>query len=162
VSVLKFSLILVMFLVFASQSFVFATSAQIGQEEAASALANAEGTVVSAFQEVLKAEEAGANVSFLLARLNEAEEHLTQARIAYRLGDFDETARFSGLSREVGEQVQSDAIKLRDSALSESLQHIMFTMIASVAGVALITLGSLWVWHLLKKRYGNGGFLKSN
>jgi len=46
--------------------------------------------------------------------------------------------------------------------LSEVVQRMLFTMVASVVGVALIALGSLCVWHILKRRHGSSGSLKAN
>jgi len=146
------------FLVLTSQFFVFATFAEVSESEASLALANAEVTVVSAYQAVLKAEEAGANVSGLLDRLNEAGENLAYARMAYNHNprDLDKTISFANSGKDIAEEVQNAAVKLRDSALSGSMRRMLYTMIASVVSVAFIALGSLWFWHLLKKRYGSG------
>jgi len=152
-SVLRFAFVSVLLFAAASQFLVSATVAESSEDEATSALASAEGAVVSAYQAVLGAEEAGANASGLLVRLNEAGGYLAQAHMACRLGDFDEATRSANLSRSIGEEVQNDAVALKDSALSDSLQRMVLTMIASVLGVVLIALGSLWVWLLLKKRY---------
>jgi len=157
----KFCLALMMFIVIAFQFSVVATFAE-GSEDVAAAFANAEETVISAYQAVLKAEEAGANVSDLLVRLNEAGELLAQARMAYNRSAFDEATHLANSSRNIGEEVQSAAVGLKDSALSEGLQRMVFTMIASVVGVAVIGLGSLWVWHLLRKRSGSARLLKAN
>jgi len=157
-SILRFSVGLMIFLVMASQTSVYLTFADVSEPEAASALANAEEAVVSAYREALKAEEAGANVSSLLVRLNEAGQYLARAQIEYRLGDFEKTTDFANSSRSIGEEVQDAAVRLKDSALSESVRRMLFTMIVSVVGVAVIALGSLWVWHLLKKRYSSGDF----
>lgn len=153
-SVPRFPLVLSLFLVFSSQFFVVATFAEASESEAVSALVNAEGAMVSGYQAVLKAEEAGANVSDVLVRLNEAGVFLAEARMAYRLGEFDKAVGFADLSRNIGVEVQNDAVGLRDSALSEGVQRMMLTMIASVVGIALVALGSFLTWHFLKKRYG--------
>jgi len=157
-SCLKFALVLVMFLVFATQLFVIATFAELSENEAVSTLATAEGTVISAYQAVLNAEEAGANVSDLLVQLNRAGEYLARAHMEYRQGNFEKATDFANSGRSIGEEVQSAAVELKDSALSEGLQRMVFTMIASVLGVAVIALGSLWIWHFLKKRYSSGSF----
>jgi len=161
VSALKFSFALMLLLIASSRFFAPVTFAGVGEVETASALADAEGALVSAYQAVLKAEEAGANVSGLLARLNEAGGFLAQARMAYRLGYFDEAASFADSSRNIGGEVQDAALELKDAAVSEGWQSTMLTMVASVVGVAVIAIGSLWTWHFLKRRYGGGGFPRS-
>jgi len=157
-SVLRFSLVLTILLVFASQTFVSLTFAQTSEYEATSALADAEGVVVSAYQAALKAEEAGANASGLWTQLNKAGEYLARAHTEFRLGDFERAADFANLGKSIGEEVKNTALALKDSALSESLQRMVPFMIASVVSVALITLGSLWVWHLLKKITATANF----
>ena len=154
VSVLRFSFVLMLLLVTTSQFLVFVTFAEVGESEAASALADAEGEVTLAYLAVLKVEEAGANVSGLMVRLNESGGFLARARMAYRLEDFDGTVSFAALSGSIGVEVQDEAVRLKNTALSESAQRMMFTMTASVLGIALIALASFWVWRLLKERYG--------
>lgn len=153
-SILRFSVVIFLFLAFSLQLGAGVTFAETSQEEASKALTDSESSVVSAHQAVLKAEEAGANVTDLLIRLNQAGEYLARAHMEYRLGDFEKAVDFANLSRSTGEEAQSVAVALKDSATSERLQRMMFTMIASIVGVASIALGSFWVWYFLKKRYG--------
>lgn len=160
-SVLRLAFVLMLLLVMASQSLVCVTIAEVGEGEAVRALADAEGEVTLAYRAVLKAEKAGANVSGLLVQLNEAGEFLARAHVEYRLGDFEEASHFADSSRNIGVEVQNAAVELKDSASSEGIQHLLFTMIASIVGVTSIALGSLWVWYFLKKRYG-WGFSKAN
>lgn len=153
-SVLKFPLVLMMFLVFASQFFLFPPFAEAPESEAASALISAEEAVVSGYQAVLSAENVESNVSGLFVRLNNAGKLLAAARMSYRNGDFDTANLLAGLSKNIGEGVQNDAVKLKDTALSEGSQRHLFTIVASVAGVAAIALGSFGAWHRLRKKYG--------
>jgi len=150
---LKFSLVLMVFLVFASQFLISETFAEASKDVAASALTDAEGVVVSAYQVVLRAEEAGANVSGLLVRLNEAGGFLARARMAYDFGDFEEAASFANSSRNIGVEVDNAAVELKDSAFFERVQRMWFMMIGSIIGVILVFLGSFWVWRAFKHRY---------
>jgi len=149
---LKFSLVLVMFLILASEFLMVAAFAAVSEDVAVSALRDAKGVVVSAYQTVLEAEEAGANVSGLLARLNEAVGVLSLARKAYAVGDFEETAFLADSSRDIGSEVEHEAVMLKNQALSEGLQRMVFSVIASVVSVVLIAAGSFWFWQFLKKR----------
>jgi len=151
--ILKFSAVLIILLIFVAPFFVSAAIAEVSENEAALALANAGGVVVSAYQAVLKTEEAGANVSSLLIRLNEAEENLVHARMAYGLRDFDETTRLAHLSRDVGEEVRNDANELKSWAWAESAQRLWFTMTGSVIGVIAVVFGSFLAWRVFKRRY---------
>jgi hypothetical protein len=155
---LKFSLVLMVFLVFASQVFVLVAFAEVSEGEVASALADADEAVVFAYKAVLRAEEAGANVSSLLVRLNEGGGFLARAHMAYKFGDFEEAASFANSSRNIGVEVQNTAVELKGSALIERMQRIWFSVTTSVVSIALIVLGSLSVWLFSKERYGSEGF----
>jgi len=141
------------FLVLVPQFFVFATFAEVSEDDAASALANAEGALVSAYQAALKAEEAGADVSGLLVRLNEAGGFLAQARIAYRLGDFDEAVRLADLCSESSDGVGNEAVKLRLGVFGPRVMGFWLTVTYSLVGVVAVVLGSFWGWHFFKRRY---------
>ena len=113
----------------------------------------AEGVVVSGYQAVLEAEGAGANVSGLLARLNEAGELLALARVSYRVGDFDGAVRFAELCGEIGEGVRVDALEVRDWAVEEAGHRFWLTIIGSIAGVAIVGFLSFLGWFIFKERY---------
>lgn len=149
----KFSLVSMLFLVLASQFFVVAVVAEAREDVVASALTDTEEVLASAYQAVLEAEEAGANVSSLLVQLNEAGGLLAQGHMAYRLGDFDEAVNFAELSSGVGIHVKDEALKLKDLALGESLQHLYFTAVGSVIFCVLIVFGSFLVWRVFKRRH---------
>jgi len=133
--------------------FVSVGFAETGEDAVVSALAGAEASVVSAYQGVLEAERAGANVSVLLVRLNEAGGFLSQARMAYKAGDFDGAVDFAELGRGIGEEVAGEARVLRDLATIERVQLLWFTAAASVLAVAWIAFGSFMCWRFFKRRY---------
>jgi len=153
-SVLKFFVVLLVFLVLASQFFVSVAFAEVIESEAASVLVSAEEAVVLGYHAVLGAENAGGNVSGLFVRLNDAGRLLAAARMSYRNGDFDTANLLANMGGNIGEEVHDDAMRLRDTALSEGSQRGLFTLVGSVVGVAAVALGSFGVWHRLRKRYG--------
>lgn len=158
---IKLLLVLLSLFLVAYPLVVFKASA-LTQDVVSSAIGTAEKIVASAYEAVLKAEEAGGDVSSLLARLNDSGRLLAAARMSFRNGDIDNAAYFAGLSRSVAEEVKDAALELEDSATSEVTQRIIFTTFASTASVALILLGSASVWHFLKKRDSDGEFQKLN
>jgi len=153
VSVLKFSLALMMFLVLASQFFVFEAFASVSENEATLALADAERAVVSAYQEALKAEEVGANVSGLLVRLNEAGGYLGRAEIAFRLGDFEAAINFVNVCSEISEGVKIEADGLRMEAYGPRYMDVWLRMTGSILGMIVMGVGSFWAWRVFKRRY---------
>ncbi len=151
----KHSLFLFVFLI---MIFLFSTTAivkGVTQDAAASALNNAEETLNSAYEATLKAEGAGANVSSLRVELDKAGNLLAQGNMAYRSGNFDTAISLANLSRDNGKQIERDALKMGDSAVNETLQRQMLTMVESVIGVALIAMASFWSWHIFKIRYNH-------
>jgi len=149
---LRLLLILLVLSAFMSSPFVLGTHAS-SQMVAASAIEKAEEALASAYEAVLEAEGAGANVSALVARLSEAGELLAQAQVSYRLGDFDGAARFADLCGEIGEEVKVEAYDLRGLALEEAAQRFRWTMIGSIVGVVAILCLSLLGWRIFKRRY---------
>lgn len=150
-SILRLSFVSVLFLALILSPFVSVTAGERTEDEAASALAGAETEMILAYQALLMAEEAGADVSDLLAQLNESAEFLTQARMAFQSGNFDEAVTLAAVSRNIGLDVQGDSASLKNLALSENLRRMMFAMTASMVSIALIALGSFWVWRILKR-----------
>lgn len=157
VSVLKFSFVLMIFLVFASQFYVSVTSAQVSQNEASSALTSAEESVVSAYQAVSKAEESGANVSSLLVRLNDAGWFLARAHMAYKSGDFDSALKFATQSQEKLNGFVADADALMKTAIREHYLDFMVNVVGSIIGaIGVICVGFI-VWSFLKRKYEKAG-----
>jgi hypothetical protein len=153
VSVFKFSYVLLIFLFAVSIFSLFATVAGVSENEATLASNDADETLTLAYTATLKAEEAGADVSDLLIRLDEAGGFLARAHMAYRSGDFDEAGHFANLAMSIGEEVQNAAASLEVLARGESQQRLLFTLIGSIAGVVLVILGSYFGWRVFKRRY---------
>lgn len=80
--------------------------------DADSALLDTEEKVVSAYLEIVQAESTGGNVSGLLVRLSEAEDLLTQARVAHKLGDFEESTRLVARCSAISSEVAQEATNL--------------------------------------------------
>jgi len=151
-SFLKSFVFLLVLFVFVSVVSVFEASA-LSEDVAALAIEEAEGVVASAYEAVLEAEEAGANISVLVARLNDAGEDLAQAHVSYRVGDFEGAARFADLCREIGEGVRVEALGLRNLAVLEAVQRFWWTMTMSIMSAVTILCLSLLGWRIFKRRY---------
>lgn len=153
-TVLRFLYALTIIFILATSIFVSRVLANNDQETASSIITTAEDTIVSAYNAVIEAEQAGGNVSSLFARLNEAGELLAAARMSHRNADFDNATYLANLSRNIAEEVENAAYELKDLAWDASFRHMMFTMLGSISGIILVVLGSLWLWSFLKRRYG--------
>lgn len=149
----KFSLVLLMLLVFASNLFVFANSREVSEDEATSALTNANEAVVSAYQVILEAEKTGANVSGLVGRLNEASVLLAEGQVALRTGDFEKAVRSANLGYEIGQNVKNQANELGGKAYGPWVMRLWLVMTGSLVGAIVVALVSFWGWRFFKRRY---------
>jgi len=155
-SVLKFSFVLLVFLGLASQFFVPIVLAQTSEAEAASALVTSENAVVSAYQAVSKAEEAGANVSSLLVRLNEAGWFLDRARMAYKSGDFDSTGSLATLCNEKLDGFVDDAELLEREAFRQQFLNTVIFVVSVIAAVVVFFI-SVVAWFILNRKSREDG-----
>jgi hypothetical protein len=143
VSVFLFSLVSV------SVPWVSATNGDVVPLE----VAEAEEALASAYEAVLQADEAGANVSGLLDKLNVGSEYLVEAYVWVHLGDSENTSHFAGLCYDVALDVQSDAVEAIDEAKSSGMKESVVVMLGSVVGVILVV-GLCFVgWRVFKRHY---------
>ncbi len=151
-SVPKLLVVLMFLSVFVFPFFAFEVSAS-SEDAAASAVGQAEEVLASAYEAVLGAEQARAEVTGLLASLNEAGELLAKAQVAFKLGDFDEAAVSAGLCSEICEGVRVEADELRGEAYGSRVMDSWSTMTGSLVGVVAVVFGSFWGWRVFKRRY---------
>jgi len=116
-------------------------------------IAEAEEVLGSAYGAVLEAEEAGANVSGLLGRLNVGGEYLAEAYVWIRLGVFENASRFAGLCREVVEDVKGEAFGLRDEAERLGEADFVVRMVGSAVGVVVVLIVGFVVWRVFRRHY---------
>ena len=113
----------------------------------------AEQAMVAGFEATLDAERAGANVSSLLVQLNEGAEFLAAARMAFEDGNYSEADRLSGLSREVGAQVESAALILKAEAYNAAASRYRLYLVSSAVAMIIVLLATLLGYRFLKKRH---------
>ena len=124
-----------------------------GADEASPSLADADAAVRRAFNATLNAERAGANVSNLILRLNEAGGILAEAEIALGNGSSSEATSDASQCVGIAQSVQSDADALKASALDEA-QTLLWTYLTfSVVGVAVFVVVLVLVWRRFKRGY---------
>jgi hypothetical protein len=123
----RFLVVLLVLSAFVFSFFVSRADAS-SEDEAVSAISEAEEAVGLAYEAVLEAENVGAEVSGLLDKLDEAGMLLAEAQVSFRLGDFDE-------------------------AYGSRVMVSWLTMAGSLVGVAVVAFGSFWGWRVFKRRY---------
>jgi CHASE3 domain sensor protein len=119
-----------------------------GAGEASSSVSDAESWVLVAFNATLEAQRAGANVSGLIVRLNEAAGLLDDAEVALNSGNLSEAASMAGQCIAIAENVKGDANVLKASALDEA-QNVFwtsFTFFVVGIGTFVVVLVAVWLW----------------
>jgi len=123
------------------------------EDMAASAISQAEESVASSYEAVLEAQGVRADVSGLLDQLNVAGKHLADARMLYKLGDFDGAVHSAELSSEIGEEVRNEAVELKNEAHGLWVWDLWLRMTISIVGVASVVFLSFLLWRSFKRRY---------
>lgn len=152
-NVLRFSAVFLVFFILASCVFTIGCLALDVEDVAVSAVDGAEEAVAEAFGAVLEAEEAGADVSGLLERLDVAVESLALARMCLRCGDFEGAVEDAGFCVEALDGIVGDAGVLRDRAVRELDERSWMAVGGSVVGVVVVVCGCWFGWRFFKKRY---------
>jgi hypothetical protein len=124
-----------------------------GADEASPSVAEADAAVQQAFNATLNAERAGANVSGLIFRLNEAGGILGEAEIALEYGNSTEAASKADECIGIAESVSSDADILKTSAPNEAKAAFQASLVFSLAGAAVFVLVLVVVWSWFRSRY---------
>ena len=124
-----------------------------GADEASSSVGEADVAVRQAFNATLDAERAGANVSGLILRLNEAGTILGEAEIALGNGNSSEAAGKAGQCIGIAESVKGDADVLKASALDEAQTVFWTSLTFSVVSIAAFAVVLVLVWRRFKGGY---------
>jgi CHASE3 domain sensor protein len=124
-----------------------------GYAEVSSSLDEADALVCRAFEAVLEAEVAGANVSVLIAELDEAGAFLARADILRRNGNVDEAVSLADQAVAIASDVEGEASELRSSALVNSQNVLQLSLIFSVAGASVFLLVLFFVWRWFRRVY---------
>lgn len=131
----------------------FAPSISASEETISIETANA--SINNAFVNVLEAKKAGGNVTDLLIRLDTAGDLLAKAENTLKSGSTANVTASAESARQIANQINDDAIKLRNSSLAPSEFNNWITIAFSAIGVTVFTIVLLVVWKLFKRRYMN-------
>jgi len=124
-----------------------------GADGASSSVGEADVAVRRAFNATLDAERAGANVSGLMAKLNEAGELLAEAETAYRVGNFSEAVGKADQCYMLVDGVIGEASSLKSSALADAQARFSSTLMFSLAGAVVFVTALILIWVLFKPFY---------
>jgi len=125
----------------------------IDSGQASSIIGEADNSVRATFAAVAEAEAAGANVSSLSARLDEAGKALSAANVAFRLGDYENASLFAEQCLSIMEGVGSEAKGLKASAEVARQNQLILSAAFSSVGLSVLFVAGLFGWRSLKARF---------
>jgi hypothetical protein len=127
-------------------------------DQTASKLQVANTAVNGAFNAILDAEKAGANVTDLLTQLNIAEDDLAQAENSYRTGDTNTAATQADNVIPIVQEITVAAQNAKQTVLISN-QNSFWQLIGLTAiGLSIFVLALTLVWRWFKRRYVNSLF----
>lgn len=124
-----------------------------GADDASSKIAQADEAVTQAFVAAANAQQAGANVSTLLVRLNEANAVLAEAHIDFDNVDYVAASQRADQAFNAVQGVAGDAESLKRSAESDSNDRFVWTASLSSVGLSLFFVTCVFGWRFFRRRY---------
>lgn len=125
----------------------------VGRPDASSSIMDAEASIRQAFEAVLEAERAHANVSDLTGELHEAGLFLSEAEIALTQNNLSAATLKADVSASLAQNVEVDALTVKESALANAQRVLGTTLLFSVIGSVLFLIGLMFVWGRVKRSY---------
>lgn len=125
----------------------------VAQTDQTMTLQTANSAFEEAFNTVLDAEQAGANVTALLGRLNVAADLLAQVEMAYRHGDPTTVADNADIALTIVLEVKTNAYTAKEAALVAYQNNFLSIGVLSVVDSVLFVFLLFLVWRLLKQRH---------
>ncbi len=116
---------------------------------------SANDSIQTAFNAVLDAEKAGANVTNLIKQLNDASNLLSAAENAYRSNDPTTANINEAAIYPITGQVLVEAQELKGAALTSASNNFWFNISLTVIVATVFAVIMLICWRYFKKRYTN-------
>jgi hypothetical protein len=152
----KISSITLLCMLMLSLCFLSAQQATAQIDPTVSKLQAADNALNIAFNEILDAEKAGANVTELLSQFNCAAEILAQAGMDYRKGNFSDLESRVDSVLPIAQQITVSAQSLKQAAPASS-QNSFWSLIAfTVVGIVVFLAVLYMSWRWTKQRYVKG------
>ena len=122
-------------------------------DQTASNLQAANSVLEQAFNTVLDAEKAGANVTSLLTQLSDVADILAKAENSYRTGDFNKAAVQADSVIPIAHEVTISVQDVHKTALVSAQNAFWFTIAFTVIGSFVFVLVLSLVWRRFKRGY---------
>jgi len=123
------------------------------QTDAAAAIDSAKDNILGAYDAAKEAESAGANITVLTSKLNNAGLLLSQAELAYAKNDFEGALSLATQSQTVLNGFASEADALGLSALQQQNQDFLINVVGSISATLVILIAGFVACIYLKRKY---------
>ena len=131
---------------------VLASPVWAEQSSAGTAISSAQNTILNCYNAAKEAEAAGANITAIVATLNEAGTLLSQAELAYAANDFDAAFNLAVQSQNALSDFIGEANTLKENALQQQNQDFLINVVGSIIGAFAVIVAGGVVWLLLKRK----------
>jgi len=131
----------------------FLPLAQADQTDAAASIASAKEQILICYQAAKEAEGVGANITALVAVLNDAGTLLSRAEFAYSMSDFDTAHDLAIQSQSTLGDFVSEANTLKETATQQRNQDFLINVVGSLAGAFAVVGAGVATWFFLKRKY---------
>lgn len=121
------------------------------QNSAQSAISSAQSSLKSSYDAVEQAQAAGANVTSLMATLNNAANSLSEAQLAYASNNYDSAYTYAIQSQNTLNGFSSQASALQQNAGNADNQNLMITVLSIVGSTAILCSG-VAAWAILNRK----------
>jgi hypothetical protein len=122
----------------------------VSEADAASAVSNADETVIGCYRAAANAEQAGANVSSLLVTLDDSGLLLSEAHLALLNGSFDSASALAGQCVAMLEGFNGTADGLKSSASQAGFVDFWVNFFGSAVGAVAVVVAGFLVWRFSK------------
>jgi hypothetical protein len=150
---MKQSKLVLMSVVLLLMTFSFSSVAAITANLVNGPFVETEDALSSAYDAVVAAENAGANVTVLLIDLNQGGEYLSEAYYWYGSGKYETANNLASMCRNVAGTVKNEAATLMNSAQDSSNTKTIETLLTSIVGVVVVVALSFVVWRVFKRHF---------
>jgi hypothetical protein len=123
-----------------------------GQNEAASRIVEAQNALNSAYEAVLEAEKAGANITSLLSNLTEAGELLSNAKLVLSTNE-SAAVDFALQSQAKLNGFLDEADALRISAAQQRYWDFIVNIVGSILVTIIVICSGVFAWFFLNRKY---------
>jgi hypothetical protein len=150
---IKQSIVALLIILTFSVYFVSVQQAIAQADQATSKMQAANDAVKRAFNAVLDAEKAGANVIGLLAQINTVQGILAQAENSYRTGNTNSAAAQADNVFSIAQQITTAAQNAKQDAIISSQNNFWLTIAFTVVSTIMFLEALILFWLWFKRRY---------